>query len=119
MGDGFVSAQSQRTIQFTSTINPGALLTDIRDENGRSIVKPALDLGKVRNSVDCRSGSSPLNGTLGVNELRIYVDNPRAAFDGWTLSISPVGGNQALWEGAGNNSFDFNDVGSGGCRADA
>lgn len=111
-------AQTMRTIEFRATINPGALLTDIRDENGRSILQPVLDLGGVINSVQCRANENSLKGTLGSDSQRIYVDNPKAAFDGWTLSISPASGKEAKWEGREGYYFDYNDSGMDGCIDD-
>ncbi len=114
MSGGVAVAQTQRTVQFTATINPGALLTDVRDNQGRSILEPTVSMGKVSNSVQCRSQDKVLRATLGHDDQRIYVDNPKAAYDGWTLSIAPASGRNATWQSE-NHSFDFNDGGEGGC----
>lgn len=106
-------AYSQKTVTFVATINPGVLLTDVRDANGKSISKPIVDLGKVINTLSCRNNDA-LTGTLGNNNQRIYVYNPKAAFDGWTLSIAPSDGVSAKWQGKHDN-FDFNDAGGSGC----
>lgn len=89
------------------------LLTDIRTAAGQSINDPVLNLGKVVNVPGCRVAG--LSGTLGTGDQRIYVSNPEAAFDGWTLSISPEQGLSAKWQGIKAN-FDFNDSGDSGCQ---
>lgn len=111
---GTYSVQAQTTVLFTATITPGTLLTDIRDANGQTVLNPTVDFGEVINSVDCRNGEG-LSATLGLEEQRIYVDNARAAFDGWTLTISPKDGVAARWQANNGTAFDINDTGQGGC----
>jgi hypothetical protein len=104
--------QAQPVVTFTATINPGTLLTDVRNALGEQIPNPRVPLGKVVNAIDCRS--SGLTGTLGNDSQRLYVYNPKAAFDGWTLTIAPAAGPDAQWEGE-ESAFDFNDPGLDGC----
>lgn len=107
-------ASAQKTVTFTATINPGALLTDVRNEFGQSVVNPNLDLGRVINSMKCRHGNSAISGVFGDNAERIYVDNPKAAFDGWTLTIAPKYGDATRWSSENDEYFDFNDAGFSG-----
>jgi len=108
-------AEAAKTVTLKAVINPGTLLTDIRDHLGRSIPRPALNLGKVVNSIDCRTEQQGLNGTLGSSMQRIYVDNPKAAFDGWTLTMAAENGVSANWTGTDQARFDYNDHGGQGC----
>ena len=51
---------------------------------------------------------------MGVNSQRIYVDNPGAADNGWSLSIAATAGPTATWT-SGGDSYDYNDPTSSGC----
>lgn len=117
IGGGSAYAQTQRTVRFSATINPGALLADVRDNFGRSILDPVIRLGDSvnANSVQCRSSETPLSATLGSDRQRIYVDNPKAAFDGWSLTLAPVDGSAAKWRGENGYVFDHNDSQNQGC----
>lgn len=92
-------AEAAKTVTFQAVINQGVLLADIRDQQGQTIPNPALDLGRVVNSFECRTTEHALSGALGSQTQRIYVDNPRAAFDGWTLTIATEAGTEATWSG--------------------
>jgi len=107
-------ASAQKTVRFTAVINPGALLADIRNEYGQTIANPTLDLGRIVNSMKCRYSSTAITGTFGDNSKRIYVDNPKAAFDGWTLTIASEAGSTARWSSGDNYHFDYNDIGYDG-----
>lgn len=108
-------AQAQKTVTFTTTINPGVLLADIRNPFGQSINNPTLDFGKIINSYDCRTNNTALSAVLGTDEQRIYVDNPKAAFDGWTLTIAAANGASSKWLGVTGAQFDYNDSSGEGC----
>jgi len=109
------SANAAKTVTLTSVITQGVLLTDIRDQLGRTIINPILDFGRVINSFDCRYTDDALNASLGSDNERIYVDNPKAAYDGWTLTIAAAEGKTATWYGNDGATFDFNDSGGYGC----
>lgn len=106
---------AQKTVTFTAAINPGLLLTDIRDQLGRSILDPVVNLGRLSHSTDCRANSESLFGELGEDSQRVYVDNPGAAYGGWTLTLSPIESDDAVWRGQDGSQFDYNDAGQGGC----
>ena len=108
-------AQTQRVVRFKSSINPGALLTDVRDQFGKSILEPILGFGVINNSVKCQNNSNSMSQVLGSDSQRIYVDNPKAAYDGWTLTIAPEDGLNAKWQSQDSSEFDYNDGAEGGC----
>lgn len=111
-----VVAASSKTLRLKTVITPGVLIADVRDANGNSIPEPTLDLGKVVNSINCRTEEVGLKGTLGDQQGRIYVDNPKATFDGWTLTIAAADGSSSFWQGERpNHKFDYNDAGGNGC----
>lgn len=100
------------TPQFSQVINPGVLNVDILDNTQASVPNPSAALGALAVASACRpTGGS---GTLGTNSQRIYVDNPGAADNGWSLAIAATGGPTAVWSD-GSTTYDFNDPGSGGC----
>jgi len=115
LGSLYPKVEAAKTVTFKTVINPGTLLTDIRDQFGQTIANPTLFMGKVTNSYDCRTEQNGLNASLGNQFQRIYVDNPMAAFDGWSLTIAAEDGPEALWAGSDSASFDYNDNGGEGC----
>lgn len=102
-----VSASNRVTLR--SVINDGVLLTDIRDQFGSTIAQPLLNFGRITNSFECRSTDGALTASLGSDTQRIYVDNPKAAFDGWNLTIAAASGVNATWSGPDGNTLDYND----------
>jgi len=88
----FLDASASKTVRFVSVINPGVLATDVRDGDGKSIVDPQVELGPVANTDVCRSDETALNGKFGEEDERIYVDNPKSANGGWTLTVAPAKG---------------------------
>ena len=100
-----VYVQAAPQSQFSQTINPGTLTTDIRDASRNSVANPSVAMSSVTVSFDCQTSS----GTFGSNTERIYVDNPGAADNGWTLTIA-ASSTTATWQNAsGTLAFDFND----------
>jgi hypothetical protein len=112
----FVKASS--TSEFGQTITSGTLTTDIQDSNHTSVANPSVAMSSKDFSFDCQAGASASTGTFGTDSERIYVSNPDAADNGWTLTLAPSAGSTAAWENAGaTESFDFNDGGgsTAGC----
>lgn len=98
---------------FSQTINSGTLSVDILDENQQTVATPGVTMSAINTSTSCATPGS--TGTLGTNTQRVYVDNPEAANNGWTLSIAATGGPTANWTD-GTNTLAFNDPANGGCN---
>lgn len=97
---------------ITQTINASSLVVDIRDASGNTVASPAFGLSALNFSFSCQTST----GTLGTNTQRIYVDNPSAANNGWTVTIAATAGNTATWNNTGaSQKFDYNDPTSAGC----
>lgn len=97
---------------LNQTINSGTLVTDIRDASRASVASPAVAMSATTFSFDCLSGASRPTGTFGTNAERIYVDNPGAANNGWTLTLAATGGATDSWDNVGvTEQYDFNDPG--------
>ncbi len=95
---------------LTQTINAGTLVTDIRDDSRVTVAAPAVAFSATTFSFDCLSGGSRPSGTFGTNTERVYVDNPGAADNGWTLTLAATSGATDEWENGGaTESYDFND----------
>jgi len=105
------SVYAANTPDLTQTISAGSLTTDIRDASRVPVGSPAVAFSGVTFSFDCLSGASRPSGTFGTGTERIYVDNPDAADDGWTLAFAATGGATEDWDDAGSNNYDFNDPG--------
>jgi hypothetical protein len=103
-------AYAANTTDLTQTINAGTLATDIRDASRVTVASPAVAFSATTFSFDCLTGVARPSGTFGSNVERIYVDNPGAANDGWTLTLAATGGATDDWENAGvTQTYDFND----------
>ena len=101
---------------LNQTINAGTLTTDIRDASRVPVVAPAVAMSASTFSFDCLTGVSRPSGTFGTNTERIYVDNPSAADNGWTLTLAATDGATDDWENGGDTiQYDFNDPDTGGC----
>lgn len=108
------AVQAQKTVTFTTSIAQGTLIANIRNASGLNVSSPNLHLGDVINTSNCRYSGSSLKESLGDDSQRLFVDNPNAATNGWTLTLASENGNGSLWNGAEGNKFDFNDSGSSG-----
>jgi hypothetical protein len=108
-------ALASPTSQFSQVINAGTLSTDIRDASRVSVGSPSVSMTTKTSGFDCYSGGTASTGTLGTNTERLYVDNPDAADNGWTLTVA-ASSTTALWSNTGATAtFDFNDAGGSGC----
>jgi hypothetical protein len=94
---------------FTQTINAGTLAVDIVDGSYVTVASPSVAMGAVTFSFGCQSAS----GTLGTASQVIYVTNPDAADNGWTVTMA-ASAPTAVWDSAGTD-YDFNDPGGSGC----
>lgn len=106
-----VGAQAQGVgAEFGQVINPGVLLTAIRDADRNPVAEPSVSLSAVTAAFDCEEST----GVFGTTDQRIYVDNPNSA-DSWSLTITALYGSEAVWSD-GTNSFSFNDPSDDGCQ---
>lgn len=97
------------TSNFTQTINAGTLAVDIVDGSYVTVGSPTMAMSAATFSFTCQTKT----GSFGTASEVIYVSNPDAADNGWTVSVagSAVG---AVWDGAASD-FDFNDPTGSGC----
>ena len=101
---------------FTQTINVGTLATDIKDASRVTVASPGVTMTSKTFSFDCYTGGTASTGTFGTNTQRIYVTNPGAANNGWTLTLAATSGATTLWQNGGSTqNYDFNDPTSSGC----
>ncbi len=99
------------TSNFTLTINPGTLSTDIVNGSYVSVGSPSVAFSAVSATFACQTPGS--TGTFGTGTQQIYVANPDAADSGWTLSLA-ASAPTAMWDSAGTD-LDFNDSSGSGC----
>lgn len=97
------------TSNFTQTINPGTLSVDIVDASYVTVGSPSVTMGATSFSFSCQTAT----GTFGTSTQQIYVNNPDAADNGWSVSIAASAAT-AVWDSAGTD-FDFNDATGSGC----
>lgn len=108
----FVGAKvsAANTPTLNQTINAGTLTTDILDGSRVAVGSPAAAFSAKTFSFDCQYGGSASTANLGTGTERVYVINPNAANNGWTLSIAATAGVTALWQNGGlTQNYDFND----------
>lgn len=106
-----VSVFAASDSDFTQTINAGTLAVDIKDDSRVSVANPSVAMSAVTTSFDCQYvGNGASSGTFGSNLERIYVTNPGAANNGWTLTVAATGGATDTWTDGGTNEYDFNDA---------
>ncbi len=104
---GIVLAAS--TSNFQQTITAGTLSVDITNASYVTVGSPSVALGSTAFSFSCQT----TNGTFGTTSQQIYIQNPDAADNGFTVSLA-ASGPTAVWDSAGTD-FDFNDPTSAGC----
>lgn len=78
-----VSADSRPT--FNVVIEPGLLAAAVRGQDGGRLESPVIYLNE-KTSTYC-SGSIK-TGMLGTESERLYMENPDATTDGWSLSLA-------------------------------
>jgi len=94
---------------FSQVINPGVLSVDIVDGSYVSVGSPSVTFPATTFNFACQTNT----GTFGTATQQIYVKNPDAADNGWTMSMAGSA-TTALWTGTGA-TYDFNDAGGSGC----
>lgn len=107
--------EAANTPTFNQTINAGVLSTDILDASRVTVASPSVSMSTKSFLFTCASGGSASTGTFGSNTQRIYVINPSAANNGWTLTMAATSGTTSTWTDGGSNTYDFNDSSSSGC----
>lgn len=101
---------------LTQSITAGTLATDVLDASRVPVASPTAAMSAKTFSFTCQSGGSASTGTLGTNTQRIYVTNPDAADNGWTLTMAATSGATSRWANGGvTQFFDFNDPTTSGC----
>jgi hypothetical protein len=106
-GATYVLASS--TSNFTQTINAGTLAVDIVDASYVTVGSPTMAMTNATFSFTCQT----ITGSFGTASQQIYVSNPDAADNGWTVSVA-ASAVTAVWDGAASD-FDFNDPTGSGC----
>ncbi len=74
------------TSEFQQTINAGSLATDIVDGSYVTVGSPAVAM----NAVTFNFAYQTATGSFGSGTEQIYVSNPDAADNGWTLTVAPT-----------------------------
>ena len=97
------------TSNFSQTINPGTLATDIVNGSYVAVGSPAVAMGAITFGFTCQTTT----GTFGTGTQQIYVKNPDASATGWAVSLAAASPT-AYWASAGTN-MDFNDPTTAGC----
>jgi hypothetical protein len=108
LGGGAI-ALAQVTSNFQQTINAGTLSVDITNDSYTPVGSPSVAMNDVTFSFTCQTAT----GTLGTTSEQIYIVNPNAANNGFTISLAASDPTD-LWDSAGT-PFDFNDPTSAGC----
>lgn len=103
------SAFAAKNLNLLLTINPGVLSVDIVDGSYVSVGSPSFALDTISTAFTCQS--TP--GILGTATQKIYVKNPDAADNGWTMTLA-ASAPTASWVGTGG-TMDFNDPTTSGC----
>jgi hypothetical protein len=106
-GAGIAFAAS--TSNFQQEITAGTLSVDITDSSYVTVGSPSVTLGATAFSFSCQTTT----GTFGTASQQIYIQNPDASDNGFTVSLAASAAT-AVWDSAGTD-FDFNDPTSSGC----
>lgn len=101
------------TSNFAQTITAGSLSVDIVDGSYVTVGSPSVSMSSKTFSFSCLSGGTASTGTFGTASQVIYVKNPDAADNGWTVSLA-ASNTTDVWDSAGTD-YDFNDAGGSGC----
>jgi len=104
------------TSNFAQTITAGTLWVDIAHPTTyASVWSPSVTMSSKTFSFTCLTGGDASTGTFGdatANQV-IYITNPDAADNGWTVSLAGSA-TTAVWDGAAAD-YDFNDASGSGC----
>lgn len=107
---GIVFAANNATFQLT--INPGSLGVDIVDDTYTTVGTPVVQFNAVSSSLDCASTT----GILGTSSEQIYITNPDASDNGYTVSLAATDSISGAWSD-GTNTFAYNNEAGSGCDA--
>lgn len=107
--DGASYVLASATSNFTQTINTGTLSVDIVDASYVTVASPSVALGAVTFSFACQAST----GTFGTASQVLYIKNPDAADNGWSVALAASAPTD-FWDGAASD-FDFNDPTTAGC----
>lgn len=102
-------ALAQVTSNFQQEITAGNLSVEITDSSYTPVISPTVEMNTVSFSFACQT----VTGTFGTVSEQIYIQNPNAANDGFTVSLAADNPTD-LWASAGT-PFDFNDPSGAGC----
>jgi hypothetical protein len=121
--DRFVTAIGSYSIAATNTASGawrgqlavfkgliGTLAADIVDAGGVPVANPSVSFPNKSFDLGC----NPNVTILGISSEKIRITNTTAS-PAWTLSIGATAGATALWDGGGQNRYDFNDPSIDGC----
>lgn len=98
------NAATTANSKLSQTINPGVLSTDIRDSTNSVVNNPTFAMGATTVSSSLRFAG----GVFGNNDNRIYVENPGAADNGWTLTLNVVTPGTGVWSAGGGKQYKYN-----------
>lgn len=91
------------TSSFTQTVTAGTLSVDVVDGSYVTVASPAVAMSGTSFSFACQTAT----GTFGTATEQIYVQNPDAADNGWSMTFAASAPTD-FWNSAGTD-FDFND----------
>lgn len=94
------------TSTFNQTINAGTLAIDIVDGSFVTVGSPSVTM----NALTFSFSSQTSTGTFGTATEQIYIANPDAADNGWSVTVA-ASSTTSTWDSAGTD-FDFNDASS-------
>jgi hypothetical protein len=106
-------AFASSTSTLNLNINSGTLLVDIADSTNSytTVASPSVTFSAASFSFACQSTTA----TFGTATQTIYVVNPDAADNGWTVTLA-ASSPTVVWDSAGSAAeFDFNDPTTAGC----
>lgn len=87
------NAATTASSKLSQTINPGVLSTDIRNSSNVVVNNPTFSMAAKTVSFSQQTST----GTFGDNQNRIYVENPGAANNGWTLTLNTLQPGSGEW----------------------
>ncbi len=103
------------TSNLTQVINQGTLIVDIVDASYAPVSSPVVGFSAKTFSFACQKDADASTGTFGTSTQQVYVKNPDAADNGWSVSLAATSPT-AVWDSAGSAfEYDFNDGTGTGC----
>jgi hypothetical protein len=96
------------TSNFAQVINPGTLTVDIVDSNYSAVTTPSVVMSAKTFNFACQKDAQASTGIFGTVSQQIYVKNPDAADNGWSVSLAAASPTD-VWHSSVSD-YDFNDV---------